>query len=97
MVDANLDFHTNKKHDTRRMSVMLHNPKCKERFATLDPKVNKCVRYELRLAAEVTDGWRDGCTERRQKEGGGGGGYLEKGLKCRGNEQLKVGGIERAL
>lgn len=48
------------------MSVKSPNPTCKERFATLDPKVttttNKCVRYELSLAAKVKGGWKDTCT-----------------------------------
>lgn len=78
-----------------RWECLLHcpNPVCQERVATLGPRmtttINKRLRYELSLAAKVKGGWRNACTERRQK--GGEGGYLEKGLKCRGKEQFKVG------
>lgn len=71
------------------MSVISSNPTCQERFATLDPRVTTTLRYELPLAAKGKGGWRNACTERRQK--GGERGYLEKGLKCRGKEHFKVG------
>ncbi len=75
------------------MSVLLSNTTSQERFATLDLKVtatiNKVWEMSFSLAAKVKGGWRNACTERRQR--GGEKGYLEKGLKSTGREQFKVG------